>query len=222
MNNKNRESFMTTDEFKKEYGVHFTLNHNGKMEGMQSLSTSCLKNKFCQAYSKDLNRICSKCYAQRQMKMYKNMDKCLARNSEVLTTREFKVEEMPLLNASLFRLEAFSDLNNEIQLINYFNLCKANKHTNFALWTKNPFIIEKVLEMGHKKPRNLQIVLSSPYLNKVEDVDKYDFVDKVFTVYDKDYIKEYGIKINCGSKKCLACKKCYLKNSVKYINEQVK
>ncbi len=222
MINKNRESFMTTDEFKEKYGVHFTLNHTGKMEGMQSLSTSCLNNKYCKIYSKDPNRICNKCYAQRQMKMYKNMCKCLEKNTEVLTTKEFKVEEMPLLNASLFRLESFSDLNNEVQLINYFNLCRANKHTNFALWTKNPFIIENVLKIGYKKPTNLQIVLSSPYLNKVEDADKYDFVDKVFTVFDKNYIEEHNVKINCGSKKCLACKKCYLKNSIRYINEKLK
>ena len=217
-----KESFITTEEFKKEYGVHFTLNHTGKMEGMQSLSTSCLKNNFCQAYSKDPNKICSKCYAQRQMKIYKNMNKCFNKNTEVLTTRVFKVKEMPLLNASLFRLESFGDLNNGIQLINYFNLCKANIHTNFALWTKNPFIIKKVLKMGYKKPKNLQIVLSSPYLNKVENIDKYYFVDKVFTVYDNAYLNDRDIEINCGTKKCLSCKKCYLKNNVKYINERIK
>lgn len=37
-----REKFLTLVEAEKVTGVHYTVNHSGKMEGMQSLSTSCL------------------------------------------------------------------------------------------------------------------------------------------------------------------------------------
>lgn len=42
-----REKFLTVAEAEKATGVHYTVNHSGKMEGMQSLSTSCLCNKYC-------------------------------------------------------------------------------------------------------------------------------------------------------------------------------
>lgn len=42
-----REKFLTVAEAEKVTGVHYTVNHSGKMEGMQSLSTSCLCNKYC-------------------------------------------------------------------------------------------------------------------------------------------------------------------------------
>lgn len=213
---------MTYKQFRELTGIKITENHTGKMEGMQSLSTSCTTNPFCKVRSKDDKSICSKCYAQRMMKMYRSLDDCLEVNTKVLTSKILKEEEIPDINVLYFRFEAFGDLINEIQLLNYFNICKKNPQTKFALWTKNPWIIERLIEQGYKKPRNLQIILSSIYLNVQEDVDKYDFVDKVFTVYTKDYIEENNIKINCGAKSCLKCHKCYIKSKTKYINEKVK
>lgn len=216
------KGLLTPNNFKKKVGVHITTNHTGKMEGMMSLSTSCMHNKFCQAYAKDPNKICSKCYASTQMKRYKNMDACFTRNAEILTQKILGKDEMPLINASLFRFESFGDLNNDIQLINYFNICKANKGTRFALWTKNPFIVESVIKSGHKKPSNLNIVLSSHYLNKEVD-QKYDWVDRVFTVYTKKHAENNGVKINCAGKNCLSCKKCYVKSNKNFfINELLK
>lgn len=218
-----KNKIMTIDNFKKATGIHITEKHNGKMSGMQSLSTSCMTNKFCKIYSKDPNKVCSKCFAQTQMKMYKNMNSCFSRNADVLTNRILNKEEMPLINASFFRFESFGDLHNETQLINYFNICKANKATRFALWTKNAFIVDSVIKSGHKKPSNLNIILSSHYLNRVCDYEKYEWVDRVFTVYTKDYIKENDVKINCGAESCLACKKCYIKSkNTLLINELLK
>lgn len=219
MNNK----IITIDSFKKETGIHFTTQHSGKMSGMISLSTSCLGNKFCQAYSKDPNKVCSKCFAQSQMKMYKNMDSCFQRNADTLTTRILNKNEWPILNVLYARIEAFGDLQNETQLINYFNLCRRNPNTRFAIWTKNMFIVDSVLKSGHKKPNNLNIVVSSHYLNKVVDVDKYDWVDRVFTVYDKKHIEDNDIDINCGALSCINCLKCYKKSKKYfYINEKLK
>ena len=122
----------------------------------------------------------------------------------------------------MFRFEAFGDIQNEIQVINYFNICDKNKHVNFALWTKNPAIISRTINNGCKKPKNLQIVLSSHYLNKETDIEKWNFVDKIFTVYTKEYIEENNIEINCKGESCLICQKCYRKNRENYINEELR
>ena len=72
-----REKFLTVVEAEKVTGVHYTVNHSGKMEGMQSLSTSCLCNEYCKNRSSNSELVCSHCYAQRQMKRYKNLNACL-------------------------------------------------------------------------------------------------------------------------------------------------
>ena len=214
--------FFCIDDFKKNIGVHITTNHSGKMRGMISLSTSCLCNKYCKAYAQDPEKVCHKCYAVTQMKCYKLMQPCFERNTKILTESVIPTEYLPAINAAVFRFEAFGDINNEIQVINYFNICNKNKHVNFALWTKNPGIISRTIKAGYKKPKNLQIVLSSHYLNKVADISRWSFVDKVFTVFTKEYIKENNININCKGESCLLCQKCYHKNKEKYINEELR
>lgn len=223
MRNTERKPFLTIDKAEELTGVHYTLKHCGKMSGMQSLSTSCLCNKNCLNRVENSNLVCSHCYAQRQMKMYKNLEKCLKKNTEILTANLLTDEEIPLINAAFFRFESFGDLNNEVQIVNYFRICKRNKHVKFALWTKNPWIIAEAINNGESKPRNLQIVYSSPYLNKCDNkLNKYPFIDKIFTVYTKEYIKANNIKINCGAKSCLSCHKCYIKSKEIYINEKCK
>lgn len=148
-----REKFLTVAEAEKATGVHYTVKHSGKMEGMQSLSTSCLCNKYCKNRSINSDLVCSHCYAQRQMKMYKNLNACLERNTKILTGRILKEVEIPMINASFFRFESFGDLINVTQVINYFHICKKNKHVHFALWTKNPWIIEEALDASEKKAK---------------------------------------------------------------------
>ena len=77
-------------------------------------------------------------------------------------------------------------------------------------------------EYNIKKPSNLTIVYSSIFKNTVTEniFKKYAFIDKVFTVYTKDYIKENNVKINC-EKSCKNCLKCYKKNNIKYISEEI-
>ena len=219
---KKKQTIITIEDCEKITGLHFTVKHNGKMKGMQSLSTSALCNKYCQAYSKDPNKVCCKCYAQTQMRCYTNMQPCLERNTKILTESIIDKKNLPYINAAVFRFEAFGDLQNEIQVINYFNICKKNKHVKFALWTKNPGFIDRAIKNGNAKPKNLQIVLSSHYLNKQEDINKWSFVDKIFTVYTKKYIKENNINTNCKAESCLACQKCYHKSNEVYINEELR
>lgn len=168
-----REKFLTVAEAEKATGVHYTVNHSGKMEGMQSLSTSCLCNKYCKNRSINSDLVCSHCYAQRQMKMYKNLNACLERNTKILTGRILKEAEIPMINASFFRFESFGDLINVTQVINYFHICKKNKHVHFALWTKNPWIIEEALDASEKKSQvtyRLYIVALALMIKQILDM----------------------------------------------------
>lgn len=212
----------TIKEFEKKYNIRLCLNHTGKMSGMISLSTACSCNEYCKAHSSVNGSICQHCYAERMMKMYNALEKKLMVNTEALTKEIIPTSEMPTLNCLYFRFEAFGDLNNYIQVVNYFNLCKANKAVHFALWTKNPHIIQEAINKGYKKPSNLVILVSSIFVNKIGQI-RYDFIDKVFTVYDKKFAEENGIEINCGARNCLACHRCYKKTKeVEYINELLK
>ena len=215
---------------KKEKNLSFTQqleqamckNHTGKMAGMWSLSSSVLMNPHCQKRAENPNCICHYCYAGRMLAMYKTLESKLAKNTELLTKTLISEAFMPRLNCIFFRFEAFGDLNNETQVMNYFNLCHANPFTRFALWTKNPWIIQSAIEQGAVKPENLNIIYSSPALNCRADnmLNLYPFIDKVFTVWTKDYLANHPeIKINCGKRKCMECGLCYLKNNIVFVDE---
>ena len=202
--------------------LHITKKHTGKMKDMQSLSTCCQSNPNCEKFSKVEGSVCQKCYAMKMCKMYKNLAPCLEKNAKVLSEVILDKAELPRINASLFRFEAFGDLINETQVKNYFNICNLNEDTHFALWTKNPKLIQNVINEGIEKPKNLKIIVSSLFLNKVAEYDHMSFIDKIFTVYTKEYVEENDIVINCGKKRCIDCKLCYKDNDIKYINELVK
>lgn len=217
---------LTVNQFKALTGVHFTTKMNGKMQGMESLSTSCNVNPHCIARMKDNNSICSHCFSHAQMNCFKSMNAPLEKNAEILTANIFDVDDMPIINCLYFRFEAFGDLINYKQVANYFNLCRKNPAVNFALWTKNPWIIDECMTIyGYEKPDNLNIVYSSPILNvRMQDsfLNKYPFIDKIFTVYDAHTIENENIKINCGARSCIGCGLCYTKNDVRIINEKLK
>lgn len=211
----------TLKNSKKISGLHFTVNHTGKMENMVSLSTAVTTNKRCQKNASIKGSVCEKCFAARQMKIFPSMQNPMAENQRILTSDILPDELLPVINNLYFRFEAFGDLNNATQVINYFNICKKNPAVKFALWTKNPDYIAEAIRAGHNKPENLNIVLSSLFLDK-ERKTRYDFVDKVFTVYTKQYIKENDVNINCGAKNCFTCGLCYEKNGVRVVNEVLK
>lgn len=218
----------TIKQIKKETGLHVTTNHTGKMTDIYSLSTSCKCNEFCKQRQNIDGSICSKCFAEATADRYKALEKNLAINTEILTTRILSDEEIPYINAPLgmFRFEAFGDLNNEIQVVNYFRIAELNSHCKCALWTKNPWIIADAIEhFGIKKPENLIIIGSSYMINKdmKSFYDKYDFIDYRFTVYSKEYIRENNIVITCGARSCATCQKCYKgTHTEKEIREQLK
>ena len=206
-------------------GILWMTDHTGKMKGINSIGTSCANNPHCMARRQNGESVCSKCYAETYMKMRKALKDHLEDNAKIMTTRLLEDNEIPVTNAQIFRFESFGDLWNAIHLQNYLLICERNPYTNFALWTKNTWILDEVFnKMGIKKPDNLSIVVSSPLLNKQMELDreKFWFVDHVFTVYDKKFIAENDVEINCGSNDCLGCRNCYYKDTDFYVNEQLK
>lgn len=210
--------------------VHVTVHSdNTKMEGLKSTSTSTKCNKQCRKNMLIEGSICQKCFADSTLDRRDYLALALERNYNLLTTRILEDHEVLRLNDLYHRFEAFGDLANTTQFINYINMCNANPHTMFAIWTKNPHIMSEVLnDMQVEKPKNLIIVVSSLFLNvewkykNLPYANKYWFIDKVFTVYTADYAIKNNIKINCGNKKCLQCKLCYTHNNITVINEIIK
>lgn len=194
---------------------------NSKMDGIGSISTSPLINKNCNKNRKIEGSVCQKCYSHTYNKMRPSLKNALIHNTKILTSHLLTYSEIPIINACFFRLESFGDLNNCTQFENYCRLAEKNPQCSFSLWTKNPDIIKTHLGAGRRKPKNLKLVYSSKMLNERQDIKELKYMDKVFTVYTRDYIKENGIKINCGAKHCLSCQKCYgnKHNRTKYINE---
>lgn len=206
---------------RKISGLHFTTKHTGKMAGMASISTAVTTNERCRKNAQIKGSICEKCFAAKQMKIFPSMEKPMVENQRILTSEILPAEKLPIINHIYFRFESFGDLNNATQVINYFNICKKNPRVKFALWTKNPDYIAEAIRGGHDKPENLNIVLSSLFINK-ERANPFPFVDKVFTVYDADHIAAHDTSINCGAKNCFSCGLCYEKNGVTVINEKLK
>ena len=158
------------------------------------------------------------------MKRYNSLENRLADNLRILSGSVLPASVLPAIPVKYFRFEAFGDLAGVNQVINYFNIARKNPETLCALWTKNPKFIQQAIKAGHEKPANLQIVLSSPVINKPLNGTRYEFIDKIFTVYDKTGAR--GININCGARSCLGCGRCYRSNPegarIQYINELLK
>lgn len=211
--------------------IEICENHTGKMEDIQSISTSVLLNPNCQKNQEIKGSICSHCYAENMAKMYGALAEKLARNTAELTKRIIPTEELPdLSDQKIFRFESFGDLNNEIQLINYINIAKKNPETRFTLWTK---MYELVYDYFKREeiPSNFTLILSSLMTNVKINLEKFKALGKFekgqlksFTVYDKNYIKAHidSLTINCGSRCCVGCRKCYDKNEIEEISEILK
>ena len=206
-------------------GALWMTDHSGKMKGINSIGTSCAENTFCLERRKNGDSVCSHCYAATYMKMRKTLQQHLAENANILTTRLLKTNEIPVTNAQVFRFESFGDLYNTTHLANYVLICERNPFTKFALWTKNTWVLDELFNKnGIKKPDNLSIVVSSPLLNTEMNLDreKFKFVDHLFTVYDKKFIADNNVNVNCGANNCLGCQLCYHRDTDFYVREKLK
>lgn len=220
----------TLANFRSRTGIAFSTKMTGKMACMLSLSTSphgerCRENA-------ERYEVCKHCYAKACDAQYRQLHAMLLENLRILTAEIIPINEWVRINYNAWRfvrLESFGDVNNGIQIVNYFNLCKANPKVTFSVWTKNIDLYYKAIADGNEKPANLIIIASSPMLNTPWRIpEKYrGIIDKVFTVYTYEYIREHNLTpcfINCGARSCKACQRCYRRNGsgIEYVNEILK
>lgn len=208
-------------QFEKSTGIKLNKYMTGKMDGIRCLSTSCLCNPFCEARRNNPDMVCAHCFAAGTVGRYSSLNQNMMRNTEILTSTLFAINDFPIMNDSIFRLESFGDLVNATQARNYIRFAKRNPFTRFALWTKNPGILAQAIAI-EGKPDNLICILSSAYLDKACDASRWSFIDKTFTVYRKETIAAQGIEINCGARCCLTCQRCYRKDTESVIREELK
>lgn len=226
-----------------EKEVLYTMEITGKKIGetvkMRSCSTSMLLNTHCiERYEKqDPDCICTHCFSCATLsgdnEKSRGMQRNLKANTDILCNGFLDWKKIPVINDDFFRFESHGDLMSAIQLVNYILICEKALETGsnckFALWSKNPWYLETVfVTLGIEKPENLQIQLSSPYLNTIAPVPAAleNIVDRVFTVWtDKATADAAGVCLNCcnGVRKhtyCIGCTNCYVKNNgVAYVNE---
>lgn len=196
--------------------IHVSDNMSGKMDGIPSISTSCLCNPICKARQKDGNSICAHCFAVGTIKQYSSLGINLENNFYLLNSMVLPLEMLPRFgNVSIVRIESFGDVASVTQAINYANICKVNPQVTFAWWSKNMGIIKKAFDKVGK-PNNVIMVESAPLMDtEINPSNKY--VDKTFTVYTKE-----SQNINCGKRSCLTCRRCYRKDTEKSVKELLK
>lgn len=200
----------------------------GKMEGIPSISTSCLMNPRClarmeKAYEEDDAKcICWECFAAQGISYKKGLRENLEQNFELLNSRVLSTDELLQFRkmVEIARIESWGDVASVTQALNYINLMNLNPQVTFGMWTKNPDLWDEAIK-ANGKPDNMIALYSSPIINRVTDVrEKYPWFDKIFTVYTKEFVAEHPeIVINCGTKVCDHCRLCYSKNDTIFINE---
>ena len=205
--------------------------HGGKLTGINSLSTLKTHNNLCIKNGKNKRSVCFHCYVNKYLKYYSQLEYTLLYNTLILKYTNLSKYNTPLINANIFRLESFSDLQNKQHLKNLIKIVKYNNTCLFSLWTKNYEIIKDYIKQENT-PKNLNIIISSFYLNKavsngfINLLKSYNHTRKnqikTFTVYTQDFIKENNIKINCGARSCLKCGLCYSRKNVSELNEILK
>ena len=165
----------------------FISSPKGKMEGIPTITTSMMCNPICAKRAADKASVCAHCYAQRGLKTYPAARKRYEENTDILSSHDLETWEIPVLNSRIARFESHGDLVNVTHAKNYIRIAKANPWCSIAIWTKNASFLDKAIkELG--KPDNLICVYSSDHLNRVsDDYRNYNWVDKVFTVYDKHF-----------------------------------
>lgn len=209
-----------------------TAKSKSKLNGINSLSTSCIDNSFCLARMKSKDCICSHCYASTQQKTQlalqdrNTINGIILRNIEI-PTKYWKKYINPADITKFFRIESFGDVANTIQAKNYINFMLAFPRIHFAVWTKNTGIWQFAM-MENGKPENMVYIVSSASVNVPNEHSKKtsSYIDHIFTVYDKKFIAENNININCGGRACMDCIKkhvgCYYRNTAENINEELK
>ena len=195
---------------------------SGKMAGIPAISTSVLSNPICNARRQAGVSVCAHCFAVATLNRYSKAAEHAERNTDILTTRILDKSILPIFrNVRFVRLEAFGDVSNITQAVNYAHIAQVNPGVVFGWWSKNISIIARAFDQIGGKPENIILIESSEKVN-VEKEPSSGYVDKVFTVYDKGHIKKNGVEINCGARSCLSCRRCYTKGTEEKVHEILK
>ena len=137
--------------------IHINDGMTGKMLGIPCIGTPCTLNERCKRNAQIKGSICEHCYAENLLEYRHSLEDALTVNYMLLTRFVLPESMLPKFDSTLSdiaRFEPYGDLNNETQLENYANTCNINPDVTFALWTKNPDIVEKTFDrIG--KPSNL-------------------------------------------------------------------
>lgn len=199
--------------------------HQDKMLNMISVSTSCLITCADNKMRDDPELICSACFSENQQDRQQGTREKLIRNAYLFAFHDIPEKAFMAVDLSdhdTFRLESFGDLMNATQFKNYLKLIRTHENVTFTEWTKKPWIMNAVFRT-EDKPKNMIVILSAPRLNDTMTIEQarsaWWFVDKVFTVYTKEYIAENDIQINCGARECFTCRKCYEHNDIGELRE---
>lgn len=205
--------------------VHVTTHDKEhKLAGIESVSTSVVENKICQARRKDTKSVCAKCYAEALVNCRVSLGDHLRNNYNILNAGLIPTEKFyNLFSTVLGRIESFGDCASLIQGENYTRMIKANPETHFAIWSKNYAFYFKVWDRVGK-PGNTTFVLSSSEINVPFDMSKLPekwrgYVDHVFTVWDIDKYPLHDMAGHCAGVRCMSCQKCYHNGTPFYINE---
>ena len=209
-----------------------TKKNKSKLNGINSLSTSCIDNCFCLDRMKNNDSVCIHCYANTQQKIKpslqdRNTINGIILRNIIIPAKYWKKYINRLDLSKYFRFESFGDVANKTQALNYIEFCKAFPRVHFAAWTKNAGIYHFAF-MQEEKPKNLSFIVSSNKLNHCELYHKTTFpeIDHIFTVYSDEYITENNIKITCGGRSCMECikkhKNCYFTDTEIAVNEKLK
>ena len=204
----------------------FTLNHTGKMQGKKSLTvSSCKCNEFCKKMQHVPGAICEHCFANDQLSIQHSTDNKMQRNANIWGSVIIPEKLLPYVPYEDFRIDSFGEFRNDIDVYNVMQLAKKNPSVKFRIWTKRPDLLQKYSDK-YGKPGNCWFIYSSPFINdqNLKIFDLYPCIDSIFTVFDKKYIKEHNIVINCGGLSCVGCTggKCYSDNPARLINEILK
>lgn len=181
---------------------------SGKMEGICSVNTSPLKNPFCNKMNANSKTICSKCYSRRMLvTARKNCNPAFEKNTEELSKRLLKDDEVPKIKQKTCRFHSHGELVNATHWKNFKRIAEKNPNTFFTLWTKR-------LNLIKDKPDNMQVIYSNPIENSPVTEIPEGCVG-VYNVVSKEYAKAKGLHYNCGEKsdKCKICGICYTKGT---------
>ena len=190
---------------------------SGKLAGVAAINTNTKSNCFCQRMQKCKKNVCFFCYSQAMLDGYrKNCEPAFEHNSKLLSETDLEPKQLPRIKRNdIARFHAHGELLNLRHMVNLVAVATKNPDVTFGFWTKRKDIVGRYFRSGRTLPDNVIMIYSNPRLDKPCAVPKY--FDKVFSVVTSD-----NGQINCGSRNCNTCRRCYSKDTESQIVELIK